>query len=72
MTKIKPASLESTAKNNVCQVSSMYRAGGSDSTVRLWDLEAGLPLSSSRKLGHTIRALSLDDSMLVGFCLYQL
>ena len=43
----------------------MLGTGGSDCTVRLWDLEAGLPSSTSRKLGHTIRSLSLDDGMLV-------
>ena len=40
-------------------------AGSADSTVRLWDLEAGIPLACSRNLRHTVRALSVDNEMLV-------
>ena len=33
--------------------------------MRLWDLRAGLPLASSRLLRGTVRALSMDENMLV-------
>ena len=33
--------------------------------MRLWDLRGGLPLGASRKLKGTVRALAIDDRLLV-------
>lgn len=38
---------------------------GYDSVVRIWDLEEGLFIASSRSLGCTIRALAADTKLLV-------
>lgn len=38
---------------------------GYDSTVRMWDLEEGLSISSSRPLGCTMRAVAADTKLLV-------
>ncbi|CAM6093738.1 unnamed protein product [Calypogeia fissa] len=38
---------------------------GYDQTVRLWNLEEGLPVAISRTLGETIRAIAVDMTMLV-------
>ncbi|KAF8009338.1 hypothetical protein BT93_J0360 [Corymbia citriodora subsp. variegata] len=38
---------------------------GYDSTVRMWDLEEGLSISSSRSLGCTMRAVAADTKLLV-------
>ena len=40
-------------------------AGSEDQTVRLWDLEAGLPLASSRPLGSTVRCVAADEGLIV-------
>uniref|UniRef100_A0A1D1Y3M9 F-box/WD-40 repeat-containing protein At5g21040 n=1 Tax=Anthurium amnicola TaxID=1678845 RepID=A0A1D1Y3M9_9ARAE len=39
--------------------------GGYDSVVRMWDMEDGLSISSSRPLGCTIRAVAADTLLLV-------
>ena len=38
--------------------------------MRLWDLRAGLPLASSRLLRGTVRALAMDENMLVSTLLF--
>ncbi|KAG6605850.1 F-box/WD-40 repeat-containing protein, partial [Cucurbita argyrosperma subsp. sororia] len=38
---------------------------GYDSIVRIWDLEEGLSIASSRSLGCTVRALAADTKLLV-------
>lgn len=40
--------------------------GGYDSTIRIWDMEDGLSIASSRPLGCTIRAVAADTKLLVG------
>ncbi|PNH09827.1 F-box/WD-40 repeat-containing protein [Tetrabaena socialis] len=39
-----------------------------DRTVRLWDLQSGLPLASSRPHGGTVRCLALDPTLLASGC----
>ncbi|KAL2621532.1 hypothetical protein R1flu_001737 [Riccia fluitans] len=39
-------------------------SAGYDQTVRLWNMEGGLPVSCSRALGDTIRAIAVDTEML--------
>lgn len=39
--------------------------GGYDSVVRIWDMEDGLAIASSRSLGCTIRAVAADTQLLV-------
>lgn len=39
--------------------------GGYDSVVRMWDMEEGLAIASSRPLGCTIRAVVADTKLLV-------
>ncbi|KAL6009692.1 hypothetical protein ACLOJK_000121 [Asimina triloba] len=39
--------------------------GGYDSVVRMWDMEEGLGIASSRSLGCTIRAVTADTKLLV-------
>ncbi|KAI4386171.1 hypothetical protein MLD38_004126 [Melastoma candidum] len=39
--------------------------GGYDSIVRMWDIEEGLCVASSRSLGCTIRAVAADTKLLV-------
>jgi hypothetical protein len=38
--------------------------GSLDRTVRLWDLQEGMPVSISRPHGGTVRAVALDDAAL--------
>lgn len=38
---------------------------GYDSILRIWDLEEGLPVSWSRPLGYTVRAIAVDLKILV-------
>ena len=33
--------------------------------MRVWDLEAGLPLACTRALGGTVRCLAADEQLLV-------
>ena len=40
-------------------------AGSADKTVRLWSLDAGMPLATSRSHSGTVRALALDEHLLV-------
>lgn len=40
-------------------------SSGYDSIVRIWDLEEGMSIASSRPLGCTIRAISADRKLLV-------
>lgn len=40
-------------------------AGSTDRTVRLWDLQAGLPLASTRRLGGIVRGIAIDEELLV-------
>lgn len=40
-------------------------AGSLDRTVRLWDLQSGLPAATSRHLAGTVRCLALDERLLV-------
>lgn len=40
-------------------------SGGYDSIVRMWDMEEGLLVASSRPLGCTIRAIAADHSLMV-------
>ncbi|XP_058107629.1 F-box/WD-40 repeat-containing protein At5g21040 [Magnolia sinica] len=39
--------------------------GGYDSVIRMWDMEEGLSIASSRPLGCTIRAVTADTNLLV-------
>ncbi|KAK9838471.1 hypothetical protein WJX81_001301 [Elliptochloris bilobata] len=39
--------------------------GSADKTVRLWSLDAGMPLATSRCHSGTVRALALDEHLLV-------
>ncbi|XP_042515594.1 F-box/WD-40 repeat-containing protein At5g21040 [Macadamia integrifolia] len=39
--------------------------GGYDSIIRMWDMEEGLSIASSRPLGCTIRAVAADTKLLV-------
>eukprot|EP00884_Botryococcus_braunii_P022177 jgi/Botrbrau1/8643/Bobra.0196s0037.1 len=43
----------------------LLATGSLDKTVKLWNLEAGMPVSSSRLHGGTVRALAMDPFMLV-------
>lgn len=45
------------AANLICSV-------GYDQTVRLWNMEEGLPVSCSRSLGDTLRAIAVDSNLL--------
>lgn len=38
---------------------------GYDSTLRIWDMQEGLPVTWSRPLGYTVRAIAVDMNMLV-------
>lgn len=40
-------------------------AGSSDRTVKIWDMQAGTPLASSRLHGNAVRCLAVDQSLLV-------
>lgn len=40
-------------------------AGSADRTVRLWSLDTGMPLATSRLHSGTVRALALDERILV-------
>ncbi len=40
-------------------------AGSTDRTVRVWDLQAGLPLASTRRLGGIVRGIAIDEELLV-------
>ena len=49
------------SENDHCSVD----AGSADKTVRLWSLDAGMPLATSRSHSGTVRALALDEHLLV-------
>jgi len=38
--------------------------GSTDKTVRLWDLQLGMPITSSKPHGGTVRAVALDSSLI--------
>ena len=40
-------------------------AGSTDRTVKIWDMQAGTPLASSRLHGGPVRCLAVDQRMLV-------
>ncbi|MEW5306937.1 MAG: hypothetical protein WDW36_009365 [Sanguina aurantia] len=46
----------------------LLATGSLDRTVRLWDLQAGMPSSVSRPLGGTVRCLAMDSALLVSGC----
>lgn len=39
--------------------------GSADRTIRLWDLQAGIPRAVSRRLGGAVRGVAVDEDMLV-------
>ncbi|KAL3680645.1 hypothetical protein R1sor_023601 [Riccia sorocarpa] len=48
----------------VLPTANLICSAGYDQTVRLWNMEEGLPVSCSRALGDTIRAITVDSEML--------
>lgn len=40
-------------------------SGSADRTVRLWSLDTGMPLATSRLHSGTVRALAVDERILV-------
>ena len=42
-----------------------HHSGSADKTVRLWSLNAGMPLATSRSHSGPVRALALDEHLLV-------
>lgn len=43
----------------------MIAAGSLDKTVKLWNLQAGMPIGTSRQHSGTVRALAMDPYLLV-------
>lgn len=59
-----------SAPNPHCQLTKKQKrfwpvTGSADRTVKIWDMQAGMPLATSRYHGGTVRCLAVDENMIV-------